>query len=92
MPLSQFAASAAAMALAATGPAVTGTDTDERFVFRGAGFGHGVGMSQFGAKGFAERGRSHSEILGHYYSNTVLGNLDGEGGTRVLLLSRPEVR
>ena len=92
MPLSQFAASAAAMALAAAGPPVTGTDTDERFVFRGAGFGHGVGMSQYGAKGFAERGLSHSQILGHYYSDTVLGALDGEGGTRVLLLSQPEVR
>lgn len=92
MPLSQFAASAAAMALAAAGPAVTGTDTDERFVFRGAGFGHGVGMSQYGAKGFAERGLSHRQILAHYYSGTVLGTLDGEGGTRVLLLSRPEVR
>jgi SpoIID/LytB domain protein len=37
------------------------------FVFRGAGFGHGVGMCQMGAIGMAEAGHSHAEILAHYY-------------------------
>ena len=35
----------------------------DTFVFRGAGFGHGVGMCQMGAIGMAEAGRAHAEIL-----------------------------
>lgn len=42
------------------------------FVFRGRGSGHGVGMSQWGAKGMAESGFSYAEILRHYYRGTVL--------------------
>ena len=37
------------------------------FVFNGSGWGHGVGMSQWGAKGMAELGHSYTEILLHYY-------------------------
>jgi SpoIID/LytB domain protein len=44
-------------------------------VFRGAGFGHGVGMCQTGAIGMAESGRSYREILRHYYPGTVLRKL-----------------
>ena len=33
------------------------------------GYGHGVGMSQYGAKGMAEQGYSYREILNHYYTN-----------------------
>jgi stage II sporulation protein D len=36
--------------------------------FAGVGFGHGVGMCQWGAKGQADRGLSHREILEHYYA------------------------
>ncbi len=42
----------------------------------GRGFGHGVGMSQWGALGLAQRGHSHEQILGHYYRGTRL-SLDG---------------
>ncbi len=45
------------------------------FVFRGAGFGHGVGMCQLGAMGMAEAGKSHAQILGHYYRGTHLHRL-----------------
>jgi stage II sporulation protein D len=45
------------------------------FVFSGAGFGHGVGMCQVGAIGMAEAGRSHGQILGHYYRGTHLRRL-----------------
>lgn len=38
----------------------------------GGGWGHGVGMSQTGAVGMAERGRSYQEILGHYYAGIDL--------------------
>ena len=36
------------------------------------GFGHGVGMSQYGANGMANSGYSYMEILSHYYPNTQL--------------------
>jgi stage II sporulation protein D len=42
----------------------------ERWSLRGAGWGHGIGMSQWGAYGFAKQGRSYREILGHYYRDT----------------------
>lgn len=45
---------------------------DGLFVFNGRGSGHGVGMSQWGAKGMAGSGFSYSEILRHYYRGAVL--------------------
>jgi stage II sporulation protein D len=38
----------------------------------GRGWGHGVGMSQWGAEGFALHGWSYRKILGHYYPATAL--------------------
>ncbi|MCC5911546.1 MAG: SpoIID/LytB domain-containing protein [Clostridiaceae bacterium] len=38
------------------------------FIFNGKGFGHGLGMSQYGAKKMAEDGFSFKEILEHYYT------------------------
>ncbi len=40
--------------------------------FKGRGSGHGVGLSQWGAKGMAEKGYSYREILEHYYPGTVI--------------------
>src|SRR5438105_336740 len=40
------------------------------FVFHGAGWGHGVGMSQWGAYGLARRGWGDERILRHYYQGT----------------------
>ncbi len=54
---------------------------------RGAGFGHGVGMSQYGALGFAQQGSSYRSILAHYYSGTSLGAVDTGGKVRVLVQS-----
>ncbi|MFQ5735368.1 MAG: SpoIID/LytB domain-containing protein [Thermodesulfobacteriota bacterium] len=42
------------------------------FVFKGRGSGHGVGLSQWGAKGMAENGYTYREILEHYYPGTEL--------------------
>ena len=39
------------------------------------GYGHGVGMSQYGALGMAKKGYTYDEILAHYYSNTTLKKL-----------------
>jgi SpoIID/LytB domain protein len=44
-------------------------------VFHGAGFGHGVGMCQMGAIGMANAGKTHAQILGHYYRGTHLHKL-----------------
>ncbi|MEM0961363.1 MAG: SpoIID/LytB domain-containing protein [Bacteroidota bacterium] len=44
----------------------------DRYVLRGSGFGHGVGMSQYGAIGQARDGRSYQEILAFYFSGTTL--------------------
>ena len=38
----------------------------------GQGFGHGVGMSQWGAYAMAQQGRSYQQILSHYYRGTEL--------------------
>lgn len=40
--------------------------------FDGRGFGHGLGMSQWGARGLALQGYTYPQILGHYYQGTVL--------------------
>jgi SpoIID/LytB domain protein len=42
------------------------------FVLTGAGFGHGVGMCQVGAIGMAERRKSVSQILGHYFPGAAI--------------------
>lgn len=46
------------------------------FFFTGTGLGHGVGLSQWGAKGMAADGYSYKEILQHYYPGTRLGVID----------------
>ncbi|MBQ8525514.1 MAG: SpoIID/LytB domain-containing protein [Clostridia bacterium] len=40
--------------------------------FDGRGWGHGLGMSQYGAKGMADQGYTYDQILAHYYPGTVL--------------------
>ncbi len=45
---------------------------DGSFTFTTKGFGHGVGMSQYGANEMAKDGSTWEEILAHYYPNTVL--------------------
>jgi SpoIID/LytB domain protein len=44
-------------------------------VFRGGGWGHGVGMCQTGAIGMADGGKTHQEILRHYYPGSELKQL-----------------
>jgi stage II sporulation protein D len=45
------------------------------FLFEGSGWGHGVGMSQWGARGMAEQGHSYDDILLHYYHGVELINV-----------------
>ncbi len=46
------------------------------FYFEGTGWGHGVGMSQYGAKGMAEAGFDYQTILLHYFPGTNLENVN----------------
>jgi stage II sporulation protein D len=60
-------------------------------VFSGRGFGHGVGMPQYGARGAALAGWDAARILGYYYSGTTIGTAP-ERELRVLVAEgRPEV-
>src|SRR5919204_4888060 len=54
------------------------------FAFSGHGWGHGVGMSQWGAYGYALHGWKYQRILSHYYPGTRMGRT-GEPLVRVLL-------
>jgi stage II sporulation protein D len=54
------------------------------FLLDGRGWGHGVGMSQWGAEGYARHGFGYRQILAHYYPQTHLG-LAGSREVRVLL-------
>lgn len=51
--------------------------TDGKIVLRGGGFGHGIGMSQYGAKAMAEAGYGYKDIIGYYYSNVVVKSILG---------------
>ena len=59
-------------------------DAAVRHVIRGAGFGHGIGMSQYGAYGYALEGAKYPGILAHYYKGTRLSTASDEP-VRVLL-------
>jgi stage II sporulation protein D len=61
---------AATLLLLAAAPAAA--DAAVRHVIKGAGFGHGIGMSQYGAYGYSLEGRGYREILAHYYKGTRL--------------------
>jgi len=50
----------------------------EAFTFTGAGWGHGVGMCQWGAKGMARAGHTYREILGHYFTDTSVQDINGD--------------
>ena len=59
----------------------------DRVWIDGRGFGHGVGLSQEGARGFAEHGFDYRRILRHYYRGTSVGTLSPGRSVRVLLQS-----
>lgn len=43
--------------------------TDDKVIFDVSGYGHGVGMSQYGANGMAKEGYNYEDILNHYYKD-----------------------
>jgi SpoIID/LytB domain protein len=70
--------------LASPGPTVLG----EWVTFYGRGYGHGVGMSQYGARGRALAGQDAATILAHYYQGMTLSAIDPATRIRVLVLAR----
>ena len=71
--------------LLAAGSAAAPASAAVKWVVHGRGFGHGVGMSAYGAYGYAKHGAGYEAILGHYYPGTSLGTLEGPQIVRVLL-------
>ena len=82
----------ASILLLATGPAAparvhtTATTGSATFVVTGHGWGHGVGMSQYGAYGYAQKGVAYNKIVLHYFPGTELGDAP-VSKVRVLLTS-----
>ena len=54
--------------------------------FYGRGYGHGVGLSQYGARGRAAAGQGYAAILAHYFQGTTLGTV-ANSQIRVLVLN-----
>ena len=54
------------------------TKKNNQFVFQGGGYGHGVGMSQNGAKAMADKGYDYEEILQHYYAGVEVEKMTEE--------------
>ena len=70
---------------------VTLSGSTKQVKFKGHGYGHGIGMSQYGAEGAARQGKTYKQILNKYYPGTKIGNkagkirvwLTGNKGTRL---------
>ncbi len=65
-----------------------GVASASSLMISGAGDGHGVGMSQDGALGYAEHGWTYQAILAHYYTGTALGQAPAGATVRVLVGSK----
>jgi len=78
-----LAVAVAALALAAPAAHAKGV-----WKIKGAGFGHGIGMSQYGAYGYAKAGTGYAGILAHYFPGTALGQA---ASTPVRVLLRPNL-
>jgi stage II sporulation protein D len=103
MPI-RLSATALFAALALTGSAASQSAhadpptvrTQPTFFISGHGWGHGLGLSQYGAYGFAQHGWKYDRIVKHYYSGTTIGQaslkrvrvLLGAGVKRVTISSK----
>jgi SpoIID/LytB domain protein len=77
------------VAKAATNPGRAPTGAPAAFRFGGGGFGHGIGMGQYGAYGMALRGRRAASILGFYYGGAVPHRAALPSAIRVGVLQAP---
>jgi len=68
-----LAAAAVALSLLAATPAGAGPRRPAgHFTFHGSGYGHGIGMSQYGALGLARKGWTATKIVRHYYRGVTV--------------------
>src|SRR3954471_4547398 len=74
------------LAVLALVPASASAASSSNWTVRGAGFGHGIGLSQYGAYGYAAHGADWKSIALHYFQGARLGNVAGRT-VRVLLQS-----
>src|SRR5437660_12805307 len=86
----RFLVSIAASVLALGGLAATAARPAAAFPsdhvdLAGHGFGHGRGMGQYGALGYALGGMAYGDILQHYYSNTTAGGMGNDTMTVELM-------
>lgn len=72
-------------AAVSTALAVSPAFAASTLIVRGAGFGHGAGMSQEGALGMADHGFDYRAILAHYFTGTGIGVTPPSARVRVLL-------
>ncbi|SFB26741.1 stage II sporulation protein D [Lentibacillus halodurans] len=56
---------------------------NDHLIFTTKGFGHGIGMSQFGANGMAEEGKTYEEIVKHYYQGVEISTVSDTAPTLV---------
>jgi stage II sporulation protein D len=89
IPTAVLLVSIAAAMVVAFAPAASAAPMQ---VVRGAGFGHGIGMSQYGAYGMAQKGWGYAKILRHYYKGTRLGQAPSRPVRVLLQASDPYVR
>ncbi|MGH8936911.1 MAG: SpoIID/LytB domain-containing protein [Acidimicrobiia bacterium] len=68
-----------AVALVVVVPTPAAAAEDAKLVVDGGGWGHSVGMSQYGAQGQANEDRTWQQILQHYYQGVSFGNLADPG-------------
>jgi stage II sporulation protein D len=54
---------------------VVNSDGNNGFQIQGRGYGHGLGLSQWGARNLAAQGTNYQQILGHYYQSATLSQL-----------------
>ncbi len=62
----------------------TSKKTGGGLILQGKGWGHGVGMCQWGARGMAQNGYSYKRILNHYYSGVRVGTIGRDHGASML--------
>ena len=77
-----IAALALALLVAGAAPATAGTVT---WTVKGGGYGHGVGMSAYGAYGYGLHGAGYRQILGHYFQGIGITQMRSAPLVRVLL-------
>jgi stage II sporulation protein D len=84
-PLAGTALLAAALVSLSLATTASTAGAASSWVVKGAGWGHGVGMSAYGAYGYGKNGAGYRQILDHYFRHLKITKLDREPSVRVLL-------